>query len=276
MKVQFLGTGTPVPSVKRCGQGILIVHHNHKILIDCGPGVNRRLIEADIKQTEINHLLFTHLHWDHFGDYDALVQTRFILDSHTPLKVYGPLGTAEITDLLFNQVYYRDLVYRRGIRGPNVWKQPEVTEIFGGQTFNVGPFTVSTFRVHHGEFVDYSLAYKVECEGKSVVISGDTAPVLGFEKFAKNCDLLIHEVMPVKPPSRFLQAGHPDLTEEELINMMGHSTPSQVGIIAKQTNPKKLCLIHLMEGEHKDRLQAIADEYDGPIVISEDLMEIEI
>ncbi|MGJ9384154.1 MBL fold metallo-hydrolase [Salipaludibacillus sp. CF4.18] len=276
MKIKFLGTGLPIPNVDRVGQGILISHDGHNVLFDCGPGVNRRLFEANVSHKDINHLVFTHLHWDHFGDYDAFVQTGFVTDRETPINVYGPNGTQEVTDLLFKKVYYRDLIYRRGIRGPGAWKEPNVTEVFGGHQFTIGPFNINVFRVHHGEYVDYSLAYRIECEGKSVVISSDTAPVLGFADFAKDCDVLIHEVMAGKPPSKFLQEARPELNAEQLVNLMGHCSPRQVGEIARDTNPKKLALIHLAPNLPDDLIDQVAEYYKGSIEITEDLSEIDL
>ncbi|MDQ0257076.1 ribonuclease BN (tRNA processing enzyme) [Evansella vedderi] len=274
MKVKILGSGIPTPNAERCGQGILISHGDNKILFDCGPGVNRQIIESGLKHNSINHLFFTHLHWDHFGDYDSFVQTGFITDREIPLQVYGPLGMKEVTELLFNKVYYRDLIYRRNMRGPGAWKPPIVEEVFGGAELYIDPFTIKVFRVHHGEYVDYSLSYRIECQGKSVVISGDTGPVLGFSQFAKNCDLLIHEVFPGKPSPRFLTEAHPDLSAEELVNMMGHCSPRQVGEIAQESQPKKLLLNHLPPNLPDDLIEQIKVKFEGEVQISHDLMEI--
>lgn len=276
MKVKFVGTGIPTPNPERVGQGILVSHGEHKILIDCGPGVNRQLIEAGIEHNSIGNLMFTHLHWDHFGDYDAFVQTSFITDREAPLNVYGPLGMKEVTNLLFNKVYSRDLVYRTNMRGPGSWKPPVVEEIFGGTELLIGPFNINVFRVHHGQFVDYSLAFKIECEGKTVVISGDTGPVLGFSKFAADCDVLIHEVFPGKPSPRFLTESRPELSAEELVNEMGHCSPRQVGIIAGEAKPKRLVLNHLPPNLPENLVDQIAENFDGEIQISEDLMEIDV
>ncbi|MBM4764847.1 MBL fold metallo-hydrolase [Bacillus sp. B15-48] len=276
MKVTFLGTGLPSPNPDRCGQGILICHENHKILFDCGPGVNRQIIESGLEHNSINHLFFTHLHWDHFGDYDSFVQTGFITDRERTLEVYGPLGIEEVTDLLFNKVYYRDLVYRTNMRGPGAWKSPVVKEIFGGIEIQIGPFQIKTFRVHHGEFVDFSLAFRIECEGKSVVISSDTAPVLGFSQFARNCDLLIHEVFPGKPSPRLLRENNPDLTAEELVNKMGHCSPRQVGQIAQEAQPKMLMLNHLPPVLPNDLIEQVKAYFNGDVMIAKDLMEIDV
>ena len=276
MKVKFLGTGIPTPNAERCGQGILISHNEHKILFDCGPGVNRQLINSELKHNSIDTLFISHLHWDHFGDYDAFVQTGFITDRETPLQVFGPLGIQEVTDLLFNKVYYRDLIYRKNMRGPGAWKPPVVEEIFGESEVNIGPFNIKVFRVHHGQFVDYSLAFKIECEGKTVVISGDTAPVLGFSQFAKDCDLLIHEVFPGKPSPRFLTEARPELSAEELVNMMGHCSPRQVGKIAQESKPQKLILNHLPPNLPNDLIEQVNEEFDGDVQIAYDLMEIDV
>lgn len=64
----ILGSGTCVPSLKRSSCAILVACGNSKILVDCGPGTMRRLLEAGTEISEISHILLSHFHPDHSGE----------------------------------------------------------------------------------------------------------------------------------------------------------------------------------------------------------------
>src|SRR5699024_7739189 len=91
-----------------------------------------------------------------------------------------------------------------------------------------------------------------------------------------DCDILIHEVMPGKPPSQFLIDAHPNKSAEELVNMMGHSSPRQVGEVAHSTNAKNLILNHLPPEIPSDLKDKLAENYNKNTIISEDLMKIKL
>ena len=49
----LLGTGTPAPLTHRAGSSYLLELAGEKLLIDCGPGSVRRLLETGVSPTEI-------------------------------------------------------------------------------------------------------------------------------------------------------------------------------------------------------------------------------
>ena len=64
----ILGSGTCVPSLKRSSCAILVACGSSRILVDCGPGTMRRLLEAGTEISEISHILLSHFHPDHSGE----------------------------------------------------------------------------------------------------------------------------------------------------------------------------------------------------------------
>jgi len=77
LKLTLLGTGTPTPLLHRAGSGYLVTLDREMLLVDCGPGCGRRLLEAGVSPTQITSLLLTHLHYDHCVDYGYLVLSRW-------------------------------------------------------------------------------------------------------------------------------------------------------------------------------------------------------
>jgi ribonuclease BN (tRNA processing enzyme) len=65
--VTILGSGT-IASKKRNCSGIIVRTGALYILVDIGPGVMRRLAEADIDFRRIDAILVTHFHPDHVSD----------------------------------------------------------------------------------------------------------------------------------------------------------------------------------------------------------------
>ena len=82
MKITLLGTGTPVPSVRRASAGYMVEVGDDVILFDHGPGCFQRLLETGKWPTEVSHLFLTHLHYDHCLDYVRLLLTRWALHRH--------------------------------------------------------------------------------------------------------------------------------------------------------------------------------------------------
>ena len=59
IKLTFLGTGAPRPSLERYGPSILVEAGRHKLLVDAGPGMRERLFQAGGFEilTDVNRIL---------------------------------------------------------------------------------------------------------------------------------------------------------------------------------------------------------------------------
>ena len=68
----------------------------------------------------------------------------------------------------------------------------EVTEIKSGIIYKDDRVTVEAFPVSHGTLECYG--YKFITPDKTIVITGDTAPLDIVAEKAKDCDILLHEV----------------------------------------------------------------------------------
>jgi len=103
MKITLLGTGSPVPSLKRASASYLVEAGGDVILIDHGPGAFARLMQAGRKATDVTHVFFSHLHFDHCADFTRLFHHRWDAsgDGAPPMKIFGPRGTQQFVDGLF-------------------------------------------------------------------------------------------------------------------------------------------------------------------------------
>jgi ribonuclease Z len=108
----------------------------------------------------------------------------------TPLKVFGPTGTAEM--IMYLQKAY---AYDIKIRIEDDKAQAEgskllVTENEEGIVFENNGVKVIAFLVDHYPVIP-AYGYRIEYKGHSVVLSGDTRYSENLIKFAKGTDLLI-------------------------------------------------------------------------------------
>lgn len=143
MRVQLLGTGNPVPSLKRASAGYLLRVGGDVILFDHGPGAHWRLLQAGVKAVDVTHVFFSHLHYDHCADFVRLFLNRWDQGAGRvpPLKMYGPPGFQTFVDRLFGPdgAFSPDLTARTS--------HPESLEIFrerGGSGGRARPDTVVT------------------------------------------------------------------------------------------------------------------------------------
>ena len=146
-----------------------------------------------------------------------------------------------------------------------------------GIVYNRGGVQVTAFPVDHGEFIKPAYGYRVDYEGRSVLISGDTRFDENIIEAGRGVDVLIHEVV----------TGRERVYEENpgMINIRDHhTTPDQAGLVFDAVQPKLAVYTHLvMLGTPdipmvslEELVQQTRTTYSGPLVVGHDLMIIEI
>src|ERR1700758_2255592 len=91
--VQVLGSGGPELQDKRASSSYLLWDDGQaKAVIDAGGGSALRFGESGAKMSQLDVLLFTHLHVDHSTDFPALIKSSWFEDRKGPLPIYGPGG----------------------------------------------------------------------------------------------------------------------------------------------------------------------------------------
>ena len=106
-----------------------------------------------------------------------------------------------------------------------------------------------------------SIAYRImSADGSTVVYSGDTDYSENLIELARDADLLICE------------SAQPDS-----LQVKGHLTPSAAGEMASRAGVRKLVLTHFYpDCENADLVQECRRTYNGPVILAEDLMMIEV
>jgi ribonuclease Z len=257
IKVTLLGTGTPFPNAARFGAAILVEAGGEKLLFDCGRGAVIRLSQAGVPLDSVDALFLTHLHSDHVVGIPDLWLTGWFLGRDHPLRVWGPPGTREMTEHL-SLAYQFDVQTREHTENlPPKGAGIDAKEIEQGDVYVHGPLRVSVFLVDHGS-VKPAFGYRIDYFGHAVIISGDTKFSQNLIDFSKGADCLIHVawLADSKNPLRSLASGE------------------DAGRVFAAVKPKLAVIYHYKDEE--GLAEAVRARYQGPFVIAQDLMTIEI
>ncbi len=135
---------------------------------------------------------------------------------------------------------------------------------------------VIVFDVDHRP-VTPAFGYRIEYNGKVVVLSGDTRPCENLVKFAQDADLLIHEII---APQAFLKRAVQMTEHHRQAVIEHHTTPQQAGEIFSRMNPKLAVYSHVIGGPvpgyEEEILEGTASTYKGSVEIGYDLTRIEV
>jgi ribonuclease BN (tRNA processing enzyme) len=258
------------------------------IIFDHGPGSYHRMLEAGKKPTAVTHLLFSHLHYDHFSDYATLVLTRWDQGAGRipELKVYGPEPLRRLTGLLFAEdgVFGPDLLARTSMPGslafyearggvlPRKRPEPDVKEIKSDDTVQGENWTIKAVNAAHAQPYLRCHAYRLNCAEGSFVYSGDTGPSKAVLNLAKDCDVLVHMCHYISGTLK------PPMDTKTLRSTTGHLELAQ---LAQEANVKNLVVTHVTEpfdvpGVRERVIAQMAEIFKGNLFFGEDLMTIPV
>lgn len=233
-------------------------------LIDCGSGVVHQLVQAHTSPGSIDHLFLTHLHSDHFIDLGHFVVLRWITGEDRPLHLFGPKGTKFLAERTLD-ILEPDIRMRMKIRRePRELPMIEVHEIDQGLVCELDGLKVTAFDVEHFP-LEQPFGYRFDTKDRRIAISGDTCPCDNLIRHAHGVDLLVHECTE--------DATWPDPRIDHSLTGKSHTGPDKLGLVAAEAAPKVLVTTHMNPDTVPQVLrERIAQDFDGPIVVGEDLM----
>jgi len=295
LSVTFLGTGGAVPSARRSTASVLVARGGERLLFDCGEGTQRQM-QRSLGLVLVDEIYFTHFHADHFLGLPGLLKTYDLTERERPLTIYGPRGLRDLIQSLgrvIGRVGYKlelvelepgDAVPRNGaevrcfpvehsVRAigyalveaerPGRF-DPEAAERLGVKE---GPDFAALQRgewveggagpVEPGEVMGESRA------GRTVVVTGDTAPCRATVEAARGAELLVHDA---------------SFAEEEAQRAAdtGHSTVGQAAAVAREAEVKLLALVHISSRYHVGQVLEEAEEVFQPVVAPRDFDVIDL
>ncbi|HEX6717277.1 MAG TPA: MBL fold metallo-hydrolase [Pyrinomonadaceae bacterium] len=278
-RVVLLGTkgGPRVGETGRSNPATLILINDVPYLVDCGYGVSKQLITYGVALNQLRYIFITHHHSDHNMEFGPLVYNTWITGLPAQINAYGPPGLNKMAQDFFNYLKF-DIDTRIVDEGRTDPRKLLTThEIKPGVVLVNDDVKVSACLVRHPP-IKQSYAYRFDAKDRSVVISGDTAYAPELAEFAKDADVLVHEVMYL-PGIEALLKRLPNAKRLREHLMAAHTLPEDVGKIAAQARVKTLVLTHFVPGDDASITDAqwaegVRAYFKGQVIVGKDLMEI--
>ena len=285
IRVVLLGTGRPAPAIDRFGPATLVEAGGQRLLFDAGRGASQRLWQLRIPLGKVDALFLTHLHSDHTVGIPDLWLTGWFptpFGGRTePLEIWGPTGTKAMMAHL-REAYAWDI----RVRGEEEHLPPrgilvDAHDIAEGVVFDRDGVVVTAFLVDHGGLLKPAFGYRVDYAGRSVVISGDTRPNANLTRHATGADVLVCEVAAASP--ELLERSPTAGTARRILGF--HTSPEAAGREFAQAKPRLAVFTHvaLLTTDRAfppptaaDVLRRARTSYDGPLLVGEDLMAIDV
>jgi ribonuclease BN (tRNA processing enzyme) len=157
-----------------------------RFLIDCGASSLIAMKRAGIRTDEIDAILISHLHGDHFGGIPFfLLDAQLISRREAPLVVAGPPGIEQRVREAMEVFYSWSSRVERKF-------SVDYRELAEGETAAIGELTVLPARAIHGSGAP-SYALRIGCAGRTIGYSGDSEWTEGLKTVADGADLFVCE-----------------------------------------------------------------------------------
>ena len=271
--ITLLGTGSPMVDPNRAGPSTLVKAGDSVFLVDCGRGVLMRAAGAGVGAANLTALLLTHLHSDHITDLSDVITTRWVTTFvPTPLPIIGPPGTKAVVEAtlaaLAPDISYRIAHHADITEPPSV----QVYEYTDGQVWDADGVRITVAPTDHRP-VEPTIAFRIEYDGTSVVLAGDTVPCAGLDELASGAGALVHTVI-----RKDLVALVPQQRLKDILDY--HSSVEQAAATAARAGVGTLVLTHyvppLAPGQEDQWRALAATEFSGPVELGDDLLRVTI
>ena len=186
MQLQFVGCGDALGSGGRFNTCFHVTGGSVNFLIDCGASSLPALKRLGIARDEIDLIMITHFHGDHFGGLPFLLLDAQFTRRSRPLVIAGPQGIEAKLANLMEALFEHSSKTKPHFDLLIVALEPEQSRTFG-------EVKVTPYPVVHGESGGPFLAYRIEVEGRVVTYSADTEWTATLIPAARGADLFIAE-----------------------------------------------------------------------------------
>jgi ribonuclease Z len=232
-----------------------------------------RMAAAGVLPVMVDGVFLTHLHSDHICDLNDVLTTQWVMSlGPKTMPIFGPARTAQVVDGI-RAMLAPDVEYRLAHHPDLTWEpQVSVTEIDGGVVMDSDGLRVVAAPTDHRP-VEPTLGYRVEFDGASAVIAGDTLPCAGLAELCRDADVYVQTVLRDDlvrqvPVQRFVDT------------IDYHSTLVQAAQTAASAGVRTLVLTHQIPtpaaGSEDEWLAIAGAHFAGEIVFGRDLTVVPV
>jgi ribonuclease Z len=269
-EIVFLGTSASAPSIRRGLPAAVVLHNEHRFMVDCGEGTQRQLLQSGLGFKRLDKILLTHGHLDHILGLAGLLSTLMRWETLEQFTIFGGRSALERVE---------DLIYRIVLREAKTAAKLHFSEVKPGKLFEDKSFELSAFSVTHrgsGNFgylfrekahrpflaeqaeslgVPFGPERKYLVAGKSIVLAdgrvvepdevlgplveGTTLAIVGDAARVDNLMEPVSGVDALVIESTYLNV------EADLAQAHGHLTATQAAQLAREADVQQLILTHV-------------------------------
>ncbi|NMC08155.1 MAG: MBL fold metallo-hydrolase [Candidatus Lokiarchaeota archaeon] len=265
-RLAFLGTAASAVSKARNPTGMLLTVDGKHMLIECGEGTTRRLIEQDTDIRDIVAVYISHGHNDHFSGIVTFLWENVLVARRTaPLRIIAPGyvidGIKRMIDLAGTPAGFFEFEL--------VFEPVDEQQI--GRPLEIPGFPASSRVIRsHARAVHDPPARAIRIDVSNVLGAGvlsacyssDTSPSSDVANLAKGCDYLIHEATVLDE-------------DEAHATRVNHSTPSGAGRMATIAGAAHLVIVHysvFLEGKEPAIAAQARKTFTGNVIVAKDGM----
>jgi ribonuclease Z len=216
--ITFLGTSAAEFLPNSSTSAYLVEISQKRILIDAGIGTLRQLGKIKISPKDIDIILITHWHFDHYAGLPSVLRAR---RKSAPIKVYGPSVP------ILARLYMACTFFSLG---------PIFTTIKDNFLQVYDDFYLQAILNSHGvDSYGWTISEKSgdgTHKGRTLVISGDTRPTASILNAARGVALLVHE------------ATYPDKETQKAL-LHHHTTSTEAAHLALKAGAGALAITHI-------------------------------
>ena len=271
--ITLLGTGSPIVDPNRAGPSTLVSAGGLSFLVDCGRGTLMRAAAAGAQASGLTALLLTHLHSDHITDLSDIITTRWVTTiGPNPLPIIGPPGTKAVVEAtlaaLAPDISYR-IHHHADITAP---PEVQVQEYTDGRVWDADGVRITVAPTDHRP-VEPTIAFRIEHDGASVVLAGDSVPCATLDALSRGADALVHTVI-----RKDLVEKMPAQRIRDILDY--HSSVEQAADTAARAGVETLVLTHyvppLVPGQEDQWRALAAARFGGRIELGDDLLRVTV
>jgi len=185
-EVVFIGTSDAFGAGGRRQSAVFVRGERGGMLLDCGATTNTGLAQLGLSRDEIDVILISHFHGDHFGGIPAFLYASLYTDRRRhPIEIIGPPDVKARIHALARALGHN-------LERPE-WTYPiHYREIRANQSLAVGPAEIHAFATEH-QPESHPQGYRVQLGREEIAYSGDTGWFDDLPKQVSGADLFICE-----------------------------------------------------------------------------------
>jgi len=230
MNLTILGFSPPYTNPGRATSSYLLEVAEYKLLLDCGHGSVGRLLER-IQPNELNGILISHMHPDHFYDLIVLRNT-FFKRKLKKIPLYLPPE---------GKIILQDVIQATRLPENYISDFFDMTEYDPQKTLEISNFSITMSKNIH-PINTYAMKFEEKNNSSVFIYTSDTAAYQGLSAFCKSSDLIMVECTDYPQPTVSAQRWH--LSPEEVVALLKESKPTRCIITHYEAKDKaNICKI---------------------------------